>query len=153
MGVGGVGAEYRDTDQRGGSALGWMPLGSRWPMLATDINLNRAHACVHRLCSAAWRYAHTRPKILRPHCEGPFYSWRQGGYFLLVLAPRVRTKLDHDFSTGCSEEFPSSHTVYSFFQCLGELGVLASAGALLMGRRVHERTDCFVSSNAILHHA
>lgn len=43
-----------------------------------------------------------------------------------------------------SEEFPSSHKVYSFFQCLGELGVLASAGALLMGRPQTCRPDAQV---------
>ena len=53
---------------------------------------------------------------------------------------------------GCSEEFPSSYTVYSFFQCLGELGVLASAGALLMGRcvdgeRVHVQFRSHVRRN------
>ena len=33
-----------------------------------------------------------------------------------------------------SEEFPSEYFVYSFFQSLGELGVLTAAAALLVGR-------------------
>ena len=33
-----------------------------------------------------------------------------------------------------SEEMPSEHFVHSFFQCLGELGVLRAAAALLVGR-------------------
>ena len=32
------------------------------------------------------------------------------------------------------EEFPSEYFVYSFFQSLGELGVLTAAAALLVGR-------------------